>query len=86
MFPTLLQYSPLHSQQKRQALGLVNHKISELRNARKKLNQTEYITSFTENISYLLIPLPPGDEIPSLCQRFIQVLLQGNESDGSEVY
>ncbi len=81
-FPTLTQYSPFHSQEQREALGWVNQKLSELRSELKNLNQAEYITSFTEDISCLLIPLPPADEIPNLCQRFIQVLLQGNEPDG----
>ncbi|MDJ0515962.1 MAG: AAA-like domain-containing protein [Trichodesmium sp. MO_231.B1] len=81
-FPTVIQYSPFHSQQRREALGWVNQKLFELRNELKNLNQADSLTSFTEDISCLLIPLPPADEIPNLCQRFIQVLLQGNEPDG----
>ena len=81
-FSTLIKYSPFHSQEQREALGWVNEKLSELRSELKNLNQAEFLTSFTEDISYLLIPLPPADEIPNLCQRFIQVLLQGNEPDG----
>ncbi|MGD1806089.1 AAA-like domain-containing protein [Dapis sp. BLCC M126] len=81
-FPTLIQYSPFHSQQQRETLGWVNQKLFELRSELKNLNQAESLTSFTEDISCLLIPLPPADKIHNLCQRFIQVLLEGNEPDG----
>ncbi|WP_094677260.1 AAA-like domain-containing protein [Hydrocoleum sp. CS-953] len=80
-FPTLIQYSPFHSQEQRETLGWINQKLSKLRSQLKNLNQAESLTSFTEDISCLLIPLPPADKIPDLCQRFIQVLLQGNEPD-----
>ncbi|NES93311.1 serine/threonine-protein kinase, partial [Okeania sp. SIO2B9] len=81
-FPTILQYSPFHSEQKRKNLGWVNRKISKLRSEFKKINQTKYVTNFPEDISCLLIPLPPVDEIKNLCQSFILVLLQGDEPDG----
>ncbi len=81
-FPTLIQYSPFHSQEQRETLGWINQKLSKLRSQLKNLNQPESLTSFTENISCLLIPLPPADKIPDLCQKFIQVLLEGNEPDG----
>ncbi|NEP40989.1 MAG: protein kinase [Okeania sp. SIO2G4] len=81
-FPTIVQYSPFHSEQKRENLGWVNRKISKLRSELKTINQTKYVTSFPEDISCLLIPLPPVDEIKNLCQSFILVLLQGDEPDG----
>lgn len=80
-FPTFIQYSPFHSQQQREALGWVNQKLLDLRSELKNLDKVEFITSFTEDISCLLIPLPPAVEIPNLCQRFINVLIQGNEPD-----
>ena len=81
-FPTVLQYSPFHSEQKRENLGWVNRKISKLRSELKKSDRTKYVTSFPEDISCLLIPLPAVDEIKNLCQSFILVLLQGDEPDG----
>ncbi|MGB3511604.1 MAG: AAA-like domain-containing protein [Microcoleaceae cyanobacterium] len=80
-FPTLLQYSPFHSQEKRQALGWVNRKIAELKNQLQQLEREEYMNNLAEDITCLLIPLPPADEIPNLRQRFLNLLLQGNEPD-----
>ncbi|MDJ0554144.1 MAG: AAA-like domain-containing protein [Microcoleaceae cyanobacterium MO_207.B10] len=81
-FPTLLEYSPFYSQKKRQDLAWVNRKIPELKNQLRKLDREQYLKNVSEDISCLLIPLPPADEIPNLCQRFLNVLIQGNEPDG----
>lgn len=78
-FPHLLQYSPFYSQEKRQALGWVNRKIPELNNQLRQLDREEYLNNLTEDITCLLIPLPPADDIPIMCQKFFNVLLQGNE-------
>lgn len=76
-FPTFLQYSPFHSQQKREGIRWVNQKIARLSEIPRSYNPIE---NLAEKIASQLRTLPLAEDIPKKKEQLLAAAIDCDEN------